>query len=120
MNIFIGPLLLILLVTIEFLVIKFIRKEEIPWNEVSMNLNSGHILMWFFRGGELFAFISCSFYWFHRLHHKIKLLWYVYEVHHQGEHFRLNRQKLGCKMKGYYTFKNASINFIFLPIDNPL
>lgn len=117
MNIFIGPLLLILLVTIEFLVIKFIQKEEIPWNEVSMNLNSGHILMWFFRGGELFtyyyiythfsfnflaewnnylvlffAFLSwdLSFYWLHRLHHKIKLFWYVHEVHHQAEHFNLS------------------------------
>lgn len=117
MNIFIGPLLLILLVTIEFLVIKYIRKEKIPWGEVTMNLNSGHILMWIFRGGELFAYYyifkhfsfnllsdwsiyyvvifaffswDLSFYWLHRLHHKIKLLWYVHEVHHQGEHFNLS------------------------------
>ena len=54
MNIFIGPLLLIVLVSIEFLVIKYVLKEEIPWEEVTMNLNSGHILMWIFRGGELF------------------------------------------------------------------
>ncbi len=117
MNIFIGPLLLITLVTIEFLVIKFIQKEEIPWNEVTMNLNSGHILMWVFRGGELFAyyyifshfsfnllsewnmylvvffaFISWDFcfYWLHRLHHKIKLFWYIHEVHHQAEHFNIS------------------------------
>jgi sterol desaturase/sphingolipid hydroxylase (fatty acid hydroxylase superfamily) len=117
LNIFIGPLLLILLVTIEFLVIKFIRKEKIPWGEVTMNLNSGHILMWVFRGGELFAYYyifnhfsfnllsdwdiyfvvifaflawDFSFYWLHRLHHKLKLLWYVHEVHHQGEHFNLS------------------------------
>ena len=56
MNIFIGPLLLIVLVSIEFLVIKYVLKEEIPWEEVTMNLNSGHILMWVFRGGELFAY----------------------------------------------------------------
>lgn len=117
MNIFIGPLLLIFLVTIEFLVIKFVLKEEIPWEEVTMNLNSGHILMWIFRGGELFAYYyiythfsfnllsqwetylivifaffswDFCFYWLHRLHHKIKLLWYVHEVHHQGEHFNLS------------------------------
>ncbi len=45
MNIFIGPILLIVLVSIEFLVIKYVLKEEIPWEEVTMNLNSGHILM---------------------------------------------------------------------------
>ncbi len=45
MNIFIGPILLIVLVSIEFLVIKYVLKEEIPWVEVTMNLNSGHILM---------------------------------------------------------------------------
>jgi len=39
-------------------VIKFIRKEEIPWNDVSMNLNTGHILMWVFRGGELFGLLA--------------------------------------------------------------
>ena len=73
--------------------------------------------MWVFRGGELFAYYyiythfsfnllsewnsylilifaflswDLSFYWLHRLHHKIKLLWYVHEVHHQGEHFNLS------------------------------
>lgn len=117
MNIFIGPLLLIVLVSIEFLVIKYVLKEEIPWEEVTMNLNSGHILMWVFRGGELFAYYyiykyysfnflsqwetylivifaffswDFCFYWLHRLHHKIRLFWYVHEVHHQGEHFNLS------------------------------
>jgi sterol desaturase/sphingolipid hydroxylase (fatty acid hydroxylase superfamily) len=137
MNIFIGPLLLITLVTIEFLVIKFVRKEKIPWDEVTMNLNSGHILMWFFRGGELFAyyyiftyfsfnflsdwdlylvlifaFISWdfSFYWLHRLHHKIKLFWYVHEVHHQGEHFNLS---LGIRNSWFSPF--TSLPF-FVPL----
>ena len=57
MNIFIGPLLLIVLVSIEFLVIKYVLKEEIPWEEVTMNLNSGHILMWIFRGGEFICLL---------------------------------------------------------------
>ncbi len=117
MNVFIGPLLLIILVTIEFIVIKFIRNEDIPWDEVTMNLNSGHLLMWIFRGGELFAYYyifthfsfnllvnwniylvvifaffswDFCFYWLHRLHHKIKLFWYVHEVHHQAEHFNIS------------------------------
>ena len=35
------------------------------------------------------CFISWTFYWFYRLHPKIKLLWYVHEVYHQGEHLGL-------------------------------
>ena len=56
--------------------IKFIRKEEIPWDDVSMNLNSGHILMWVFRGGELFA------YYYNFTHFSFNLLseWIMYFI----------------------------------------
>ena len=117
MDIFIGPILLIILVCIECFILWSVKKIKVPWNEIIMNLNSGHIIMWLFRGGELyiyyltysyfslklldsmsdigyvaFAFIAWdfSFYWLHRLHHKVKLLWFVHEVHHQGEHFNIS------------------------------
>lgn len=88
-----------------------------PWLEAIANLNSGHLVLWFFRGLEvagyawiwqhakphalagwppllvgLFAFIAwdLGFYWLHRLHHRIGLLWAIHAVHHQGEHFNLS------------------------------
>tara|TARA_Y100000385_G_scaffold118248_1_gene123094 strand:+ start:532 stop:1608 length:1077 start_codon:yes stop_codon:yes gene_type:complete len=113
MSIFIGPAFLILLVAIELLVLRAFNKP-IPWAEISMNLNSGQILLWLGRGLEvlgyyylatlipyqltdylglfwvvLIAFIlwDHQFYWLHNFHHKVPLLWYIHEVHHQGEHF---------------------------------
>ncbi|WP_395702417.1 sterol desaturase family protein [Aquabacterium sp.] len=88
-----------------------------PWLEAIANLNSGHLVLWFFRGLEvagyawvwqhartsalagwplwavaLLAFVAWDFgfYWLHRLHHRIGLLWAVHAVHHQGEHFNLS------------------------------
>lgn len=116
MNIFMGPALLIVLVAVELIVFR-IKKRTIPWAEISMNLNSGQILLWLGRGLEvlgyyyivrwwgfdlgewlpewaviLAAFVlwDHQFYWLHNLHHKIPLLWYVHEVHHQGEHFNMS------------------------------
>jgi sterol desaturase/sphingolipid hydroxylase (fatty acid hydroxylase superfamily) len=88
-----------------------------PWRDLVLNLNSGHILMWFLRGMEvaIFAWVSAharvadatrwhpvvlwlvallgwdlGFYWMHRLHHRFALLWSVHVVHHEGEHFNLS------------------------------
>lgn len=88
-----------------------------PWLEAIANLNSGHLVLWFFRGVEVagyawvwqhgrssvlagwplwavgaLAFVAwdLGFYWLHRLHHRIGLLWAVHAVHHQGEHFNLS------------------------------
>ena len=117
MNVFYGTLLLLLLVLIELAAVRFILKEPIPWKEVTGNLNSGHILLWIFRGLEIvvydyslhylglgiidnwplwtiyvFAFVAWDFcfYWLHRLHHQWPALWAVHEVHHQGEYFSLS------------------------------
>jgi sterol desaturase/sphingolipid hydroxylase (fatty acid hydroxylase superfamily) len=116
MQLFIGPMLLIIMVVLELVVFKVVKNRPIPWGEISMNLNSGHILLWVFRGFEVvgyhflhsYALVDLSawpiwlvwtlgfllwdhqFYWLHRLHHKIPLLWYVHEVHHQGEDFNLS------------------------------
>ncbi len=120
-----GTLLLIVMVLAELLVVRLVMKEKIPWNEVILNLNSGHILLWIFRGLEVvgfhyvlqyfslgwiadwpvavqwaFGFIAWDFlfYWLHRLHHAWPLLWSIHAVHHQGEHFSLS---LGIRNSWY-------------------
>ncbi|MFN8576070.1 MAG: sterol desaturase family protein [Candidatus Sericytochromatia bacterium] len=124
MNLFAGSFLLILLMMIELLIFKFIKKE-IPWREVVYNLSSGHILMWILRAFEVlifnflyqnfslrlfdswsfigqwvftfFAWDFC-FYWLHRMHHKIPLFWKVHVIHHEGVHFGLS---LGLRNSWY-------------------
>ncbi|MEG1328241.1 MAG: fatty acid hydroxylase family protein, partial [Janthinobacterium sp.] len=110
-------LIMLAFVLAELLILKWVRKTPVPWKDVIFNLNSGHILMWVFRGVEVAAFAlllrhvnlhlvdqwpvvaqwvfaffawDLCFYWMHRLHHKIPLLWAVHVVHHQGEHFNLS------------------------------
>lgn len=120
-----GNMLLLVFVVIEILIIKYVLKKTLPWKELIMNLNSGHILMWIFRGLEVAAYFYTSqflslklssqlpawltwilafvlwdfmFYWLHYSHHKIKLLWGVHVVHHEGEHFSLS---LGIRNSWY-------------------
>ncbi|MCE7990468.1 MAG: sterol desaturase family protein [Roseivirga sp.] len=120
-----GTLLLLVLVLMELLIVRLVMKEKIPWNEVILNLNSGHVLLWIFRGMEVlgfhyvlqyfsldwiavwppavqwvFGFVAWDFlfYWLHRLHHKWPLLWSIHAVHHQGEHFSLS---LGIRNSWY-------------------
>ena len=45
---------MLLLVLIEMLVLQ--RRQNVPWRDVVFNLNSGHVLMWHFRGLEILAF----------------------------------------------------------------
>lgn len=109
----------------EMLIVKLTGRQRIPWKDVIFNLNSGHILLWVFRGTEiaafgfvymhyslrwveqwnpvwqwLFAFLSWDlcFYWMHRLHHQFGFLWLVHVVHHEGEHFNLS---LGIRNSWY-------------------
>jgi sterol desaturase/sphingolipid hydroxylase (fatty acid hydroxylase superfamily) len=116
MNLFYGTLLMAILLWAEALWTRW-RTGRGPWLEVLANLHSGQTLMWFFRGVELsvyawvytqmslglldflptwllwiLAFIAWDFcfYWLHRLHHKIPLLWKIHAVHHQGERFDLS------------------------------
>lgn len=128
----------------ELLILKWVRKTPVPWKDVIFNLNSGHILMWVFRGVEvaafalllrhanlhivdqwpvaaqwLFAFVAWDlcFYWMHRLHHKIPLLWAVHVVHHQGEHFNLS---LGVRNSWYSSLTNFPFIAILAVLGLPL
>lgn len=120
-----GNGLLFVFVILEALVIKFKLKKELPINELIMNLNSGHILLWVFRSLEVtaYAFVfhhfstnwamefpcfftwilafflwDFMFYWLHRTHHLWKILWGIHVVHHEGEHFSLS---LGIRNSWY-------------------
>lgn len=120
-----GNGLLLVLVILEACFIKYKLKEELPLKELIMNLNSGHILLWIFRGLEVAAYVftlsffntgladslpkpivwiiafflwDFMFYWLHRTHHIWKLLWSVHIVHHEGAHFSLS---LGIRNSWY-------------------
>jgi sterol desaturase/sphingolipid hydroxylase (fatty acid hydroxylase superfamily) len=112
------PLLGMIACVLAELYFNYRRKQrEIPWRDVVLNINSGHILMWLLRGVEIsvfawvlrhcnfhlvddrhpvllwaFALIAwdLGFYWMHRLHHTFGALWAVHVVHHEGEHFNLS------------------------------
>ena len=93
--------LLIILVLSEMIILSKTGKEKVDWHDVVFNLNSGHLMLWLFRGLELacYGFIVANFslnivsewspvwlwlfailmwdfcfYWLHRLHHKFALL----------------------------------------------
>lgn len=130
-------LLLIILVLGEMIILTKTEQEKVDWHDVVFNLNSGHMMLWLFRGLELacYGFIvthlslnlvegwpqvwvwllailmwDFCFYWLHRLHHKFALLWAVHVVHHQGEHFNLS---LAVRNSWYSSL--ASIPF-FIPM----
>ncbi len=137
MNFFaISFLVMLCLVLIELAILKWAGKQTAPWKEIIFNLNSGHILMWVFRGIEVlgfglvlqhlslhwvdqwpvawqwvFAFIGWDFcfYWMHRMHHKLPIFWAVHVVHHQGEHFNLS---LGIRNSWY----SSLTSFLFVAI----
>jgi sterol desaturase/sphingolipid hydroxylase (fatty acid hydroxylase superfamily) len=129
----------------EQLIRRVLYKETAPWREVIFNLNSGHAILWIFRGLEvaafawivqhasldwishwpswlqfLFGFIAWDFcfYWMHRLHHKIPLLWAVHGMHHEGEHFDLS---LGIRNSWYSSLSNfpfvVGLAFLGLPAE---
>ncbi|KDN15536.1 fatty acid hydroxylase [Snodgrassella communis] len=108
---------MITLIITEAMILQYVKKVSINWPDIIFNLNSGHLMLWLFRGLELvcYHFIythfsfnlfvhvpiiltwlftlvawDFGFYWEHRLHHKIPLLWAIHMVHHQGEHFNLS------------------------------
>lgn len=109
--------IMLVTVLIEIAILKLVKGEMIPWHEIIFNLNSGQLILWLVRGMEvalfalffyhanlhildgcpkifvyIFAFIGwdLGFYWMHRMHHKLPLLWSVHSVHHHGEHFSLS------------------------------
>ncbi len=139
-----GNALLLLCVIIEILIIKFILKEKLPWKEIILNFNSGHILLWVFRGMEVAAyfytvkFLSLGivdgipiwsqwviafvlwdfcFYWLHRTHHYFSVLWGVHVVHHEGEHFSLS---LGIRNSWYSSLTSYPFFIIMAVIGIPV
>ncbi len=139
-----GNTLLLVCVIAEILAIKFILKEELPWKEIVLNLNSGHILLWIFRGLEVAAYFytvelvsiglvdtmplwlkwtlafvlwDFCFYWLHRTHHYFSILWGVHVVHHEGEHFSLS---LGIRNSWYSSLTSYPFFIIMAVIGIPV
>lgn len=50
MSLIYGNTLLLICVIIELIIMRYSRKETIPWKEIIANINSGHMLFWVFRG----------------------------------------------------------------------
>lgn len=127
---------MLFIVVAEAVALRWGRGEPVNWHDIVFNLNSGHIILWLFRGLEvtcygyvaarfslglldalpaplmwLFALLAWDFcfYWLHRLHHRFRLLWAVHVVHHQGEHFNLS---LGVRNSWYSSL--TSIPFFLL------
>jgi sterol desaturase/sphingolipid hydroxylase (fatty acid hydroxylase superfamily) len=118
MNALALPLLIMLACMLAELYFSYTRRGvAIPWREVTLNFNSGHILMLLLRGVEILVFAwvfahfslhwveqwppfarwafaiiawDLGFYWMHRLHHTLPVFWSVHVVHHEGEHFNLS------------------------------
>lgn len=130
-------LLMVLLVLGEAFILNRSGRAQVDWHDVVFNLNSGHLMLWLFRGLEIavYAFVvqhfsldllrnwpvvfvwllaivmwDFCFYWLHRLHHRFAILWAVHVVHHEGEHFNLS---LAVRNSWYSSV--ASIPF-FLPM----
>nr|WP_199066544.1 sterol desaturase family protein [Chromobacterium sp. ASV5] len=146
MNVFALTFLVMLaMVLLELFALRYWRQENIPWREIIFNLNSGHIVMWIFRGAEvagfdlllnhanlhlvdrlpvvwqwIFAFIAwdLSFYCMHRAHHTWRAFWAVHVVHHQGEHFSLS---LGIRNSWYSSLTSflfvAPLAMLGLPLE---
>ncbi|SUW64788.1 Fatty acid hydroxylase superfamily [Buttiauxella agrestis] len=116
---------MLVFVVAEAVLLNLNGQHQIDWHDVIFNLNSGHIMLWLFRGLEVICFsavlnsfslglfadtapvwVWCftlfawdfAFYWLHRLHHQLRLLWAVHVVHHQGEHYNLS---LGVRNSWY-------------------
>jgi sterol desaturase/sphingolipid hydroxylase (fatty acid hydroxylase superfamily) len=127
---------MLFIVVAEAVALQWGRREPVNWHDLVFNLNSGHIMLWLFRGLEitcygyvaahfslglldawppplmwLFALLAWDFgfYWLHRLHHRFRVLWAVHVVHHQGEHFNLS---LGVRNSWYSSL--TSIPFFLL------
>ncbi|MEQ5306910.1 sterol desaturase family protein [Providencia huaxiensis] len=137
MNELTFPIVFMLAVVVaEGLVIAKTQKGTVSWQELVFNLNSGHIMLWLFRGLEIFCYgfvvthysfnlvenwptalvwvfailaWDFGFYWLHRLHHTYRVLWAVHVVHHQGEHYNLS---LGVHNSWYSSL--TSIPFFML------
>lgn len=136
MTLILPSTLLLVMVAIEAIVMRVFQGKEVPWRQLVFNLNSGHTIMWLFRGIEIAVFHAVHerlslgwvegwppaaqfaiallfwdfcFYWLHRMHHKLGVLWAVHVVHHEGDHFSLS---LGIRNSWYSSL--TSIPFFLL------
>ena len=139
MTLVLPSALLLLMVAIEAFILRLIQGKEVPWNQIVFNLNSGHTILWVFRGLEVAVFHAVyerfslgwvaewshvaqfalallfwdfCFYWLHRMHHKLGVLWAVHVVHHEGDHFSLS---LGIRNSWYSSMTSIPF-FIVLAI----
>ncbi|WP_246024911.1 sterol desaturase family protein [Paraburkholderia dinghuensis] len=121
--------------------------RPIPWRDVVLNLGSGHILMWLFRGVEIavyawvvahaslhwaetwptlvlwgFALFAwdLGFYWMHRIHHVLPVLWSVHVVHHEGEHFNLSLGIRNAWISSLTTLPFTSIPLALIGVPLPV
>lgn len=145
MNELTFPIIFMLaVVIIEGLIITRSHHQSVNWRELTFNLNSGHIMLWLFRGLELFCYgfvvshyslgitdnwsplwvwilailaWDFGFYWLHRLHHTFRALWVVHVVHHQGEQFNLS---LGVRNSWYSSLTSIPFFMLLALIGIPL
>jgi len=137
MNLIFGTSMLLVFIMAELIFLSRVEGEKLPWKEIVVNVNSGHIMLWLARAFVLLTFqffeANLSFgwlenlpiiaqwiftifawdfcyYWSHRTHHEIPFLWNIHGVHHQGEHFNLS---LGIRNSWYQPL--TSLPF-FLPL----
>lgn len=139
------PIILMLIFVIgEALLLHVAAGLRVNWHDVIFNLNSGHIMLWLFRGLEVVCYsavlntfslnlfdalspiwVWCftifawdfGFYWLHRLHHRWRLLWAVHVVHHQGEHYNLS---LGVRNSWYSSLTSIPFFIVLAWLGVPL
>ena len=145
MYLFIGTSFLFTLIVIELFFLSKIKRKKLPWKEIITNINSGHIMVWLFRGIILFIYKYIStnysfnnfekipiqlqwiivvfawdfcFYWSHRFHHNINLLWKIHHTHHQPEHFNLS---LGIRNSWFQPLSSfpffSTLAFLGVPLE---
>ena len=58
------PILFMLFVVIgEALVLQYAQRQQVNWHDLVFNLNSGHIMLWLFRGLEItcYGYVAAHF-----------------------------------------------------------
>jgi len=132
-------------IVVEMLVLQWQKRQEFTWKDTILNLNSGHVVLWLFRGVEVFVFYwigqhwslniisqwpvwiqwafafvmwDFCFYVLHYMHHKIGLLWALHRVHHEGRYFNVS---LGARNSWYSSLSSIPffvwMAFLGLPVE---
>ncbi|WP_338628718.1 sterol desaturase family protein [Yersinia intermedia] len=145
MNELLIPIILMVIFVVgEALLLKLKGWRQVDWHDVVFNINSGHIMLWLFRGLEIVCYTAVlnhfslhlfadvapfwvwlfalfawdfGFYWLHRLHHQRRLLWAVHVVHHQGEHYNLS---LGVRNSWYSSLTSIPFFIVLAWLGVPL